>query len=387
MSSNENSDARRYVAIVKSSVEDLNDPRVQGRTKHSLLNIITIALFAVMCGAEDWEDIETFGKTRVPWLSGFLELPKKLPIPGHDTFRRVLSVLSPKAFSQAVFKLTLGLHEAVRGEVIAIDGKTLRGTCQKDGHGGLHLVTAWATETNLTLGMVPCAEKSNEITAIPELLALLDIRGSTITIDAMGCQVEIAQQIRDQKGHFLLGLKGNQGSLEADMELLATEVDKGNVDGVVYTYHEDTSTGHGRVEERKCTAIEIPADHPQRQRWPDLRTLVVIDKHRRLPNGKDTLESRFYISSLPPKAEKLSYAVRQHWKTENRQHWNLDVSFGEDTKRARDKNALANLAALSRLTLSLLRQEESVKTSINRKRYRCALDTSYLLKVLKCVTF
>ena len=148
----------------------------------------------------------------MPWLSGFLELPKKLPIPGHDTFRRVLSVLSPKAFSQAVFKLTLGLHEAVRGEVIAIDGKTLRGTCQKDGHGGLHLVTAWATETNLTLGMVPCAEKSNEITAIPELLALLDIRGSTITIDAMGCQVEIAQQIRDQKGHFLLGLKGNQGS-------------------------------------------------------------------------------------------------------------------------------------------------------------------------------
>jgi predicted transposase YbfD/YdcC len=387
MSENQTSGARRYVSIVKSSVEELKDLRVAGRTKHPLLNIVTIALFAVMSGAKDWEDIETYGKSRVEWLGEFLELPKKLPIPGDDTFRRVLSMLNPKAFSLALFKLTQGLHEAVRGEVIAIDGKTLRGTCQKDGHGGLHLVTAWATEMSMTLGMVPCDEKSNEITAIPELLALLEIKGSTITIDAMGCQVAIAQQIRDQGAHYLLGLKGNQSGLEKDMEQLAQDAVARDFEGVKHTYHEDNSSGHGRTEERACTAIEIPEDHPQRQRWPGLRTLVVIEKHRRVSDGTDKLEWRFYISSLPPKAEKLAHAVRWHWTTENRQHWSLDVSFGEDTKRARDKNALANLAALSRLTLSLLRQEESVKTSINRKRYMCALDTSYLLKVLKCVTF
>jgi hypothetical protein len=191
---------------VESSIESLEDPRVQGRTTHSLLNIIVICLLAEMCGAKDWEDIEIYAQTRVEWLSEFLDLPAKRKIPGHDTLRRVLSALNPKAFSGALFKLTQGLHEAVRGEVIAIDGKTLRGTCEKDGHGGLHLVTAWATEMSLMLGMVPCDEKSNEITAIPELLALLDLKSANVTIDAMGCRVAIAQQIRDQKGHYVLGL-------------------------------------------------------------------------------------------------------------------------------------------------------------------------------------
>jgi predicted transposase YbfD/YdcC len=387
MTSNDKQSAQRYVMIVQSSVDELDDPRVEGRTTHSLLNVIVIALLAVMCGAKDWEDIETYGMSRAAWLSGFLELSKKRKIPGHDTFRRVLSALNPKLFSEALFKLTKGLHEAVRGEVIAIDGKTLRGTCEKDGHGGLHLVTAWATEMSLTLGMVPCAEKSNEITAIPELLALLDIKGSTITIDAMGCQVAIAEQIRDQKGHYVLGLKGNQSGLERDMEQLALDAVANEFEGVKHTYHEDNSTGHGRIEERTCTAIEIPEDHPQRQRWPDLRTLVAIEKFCRKSDGTASREWRFYISSLPAKADKLAHAVRRHWTTENRQHWNLDVSFGEDTKRARDRNALTNLAAISRLTLSLLRQEASKKTSINRKRFMCGLDTSYLLKVLKCATF
>lgn len=381
------SGARRYTAIVESSIESLEDPRVEGRTTHSLLNIIVISLLAVMCGAKDWEDIEIYAQTRVKWLGEFLDLPAKRKIPGHDTFRRVLSALNPKAFSAALFKLTQGLHEAVRGEVIAIDGKTLRGTCEKAGHGGLHLVTAWATETSLTLGMVPCDEKSNEITAIPELLALLDLKGATVTIDAMGCQVAIAQQIRDQKGHYVLGLKGNQSGLLEEMESLLRDAQKNDFADFEHQYHEDHSTDHGRVVERVCTALEIPADHPQRERWPGLRTLFVIDSIRIEPGAPKKRETRLYISSLPPKADHLATVVRGHWTTENRQHWSLDVSFGEDAKRARDKNALTNFAALSRLTLSLLRQETTRKTSIARKRFLCGLDTSYLLKVLKAAEF
>jgi predicted transposase YbfD/YdcC len=227
MTTSSQSGEQRYAAIVKSSIENLDDPRVEGRTAHTLLNIIVISLLAVMCGAADWEDIENYGKARTEWLGEFLELPKKKnKIPGHDTFRRVLSALNPKAFSVALFKLTQGLHEAMRGEALAIDGKTLRGTCEKDGHGGLHLVTAWAAESSLTLGMAPCDEKSNEITAIPELLTLLDLRDATVTIDAMGCQVAIAQQIRDQKGHYVLGLKGNQSGLLEEMQALLSDAQK-----------------------------------------------------------------------------------------------------------------------------------------------------------------
>ncbi len=215
-------DAEAYVAGLRGCFRELRDPRVQGRCDHLLIDILASAILAVMCGAEDWPDIEEFGRRRASWLKGFLQLPHG--IPSHDTFRRVFGLLDRKQFAACLFQWTQALHEATGGKVIAIDGKTARRSFnKKSGLKALHLVTAWASESGLTLGQIACEEKSNEITAIPELLKLLNLKGCTVTIDAMGCQKEIAAQIREQKGHYVLALKGNQSGLEADMAQLMVE--------------------------------------------------------------------------------------------------------------------------------------------------------------------
>jgi predicted transposase YbfD/YdcC len=250
----------------------------------------------------------------------------------------------------------------------------------------LHLVTAWASENGLTLGQVACEEKSNEITAIPELLKLLNLQGCTVTIDAMGCQKEIAKQIRDQKGHYVLGLKGNQSGLEEDM--LALLVDGINTDfaGMRQEEHVTQDQAHGREEERFYQVIEIPKDHPQRRLWRDLRTLVVVNS-RRVQGGRETWETRLYISSHPPRAKPLAQAIRKHWSIENGQHWVLDITFGEDARRQQDRTGAANLAAVRRLVLSLLRQEKTLKRGAKCKRMACALDPDYLLTVFHNAKF
>ncbi len=209
MNRNERTATDEYVTQVRQSLNHVKAPRVQGRVTHSLLNVVVISLLAVLSGAEDWEDLEMYGEERREWLSEFLDLPNDESIPGHDTFRRVLSALDQKAFATALFELTRALHQAVGGSSIAIDGKMLRGTCDARGQGGLHLVSAWATDLQATLGLVACGAKSKEITAIPELLKLLDLRKSTVTIDAMGCQTAIAEQIRAGDGQYILAVKGN----------------------------------------------------------------------------------------------------------------------------------------------------------------------------------
>jgi predicted transposase YbfD/YdcC len=279
------------------------------------------------------------------------------------------------------------LHEATGGKVIAIDGKTARRSFSKKSRlKALHLVTAWVTESGLTLGQVACAEKSNEITAIPELLRLLCLKGCTVTIDALGCQTEIAAQIREQKGHYVLGLKGNQPGLEADMlQLLERGLDPDCHDLRQRT-HETQATGHGREETRHCRVIKVPVDHPQRSVWRDLCTLVVMTCSR-LIAGVETWETRLYISSHGLKARALSDAIRKHWGIENSQHWSLDVTFHEDARRQQDRHGAANLAAVRRLALSLLRQEKTNKRGLKNKRLACALDPDYLLTVLANAKF
>ena len=378
-------DAKAFVAGLEKCFDELRDPRVRGRCAHLLIDILAIVLLAVLCSAEDWPDIELFAQRRREWLQSFLQLPGG--IPSHDTFRRVLGLLDRKQFAACLFQWTQALHAATGGQVIAIDGKTARRSFRKkSGLAALHLVTAWATESGLTLGQIACEEKSNEITAIPELLKLLNLPGCTVTIDAMGCQKEIAEQIRQHKGHYVLALKGNQAGLERDMQQLLEEGINSDFCGLKHATHETHETGHGRREQRTCQVIAIPTDHPQRLLWKDLCTLVVLTCCR-LVAGCETWETRLYISSHRPRAKFLAAAIRKHWGIENTQHWSLDVTFGEDVRRQQDRHGAANLAAVRRLALSLLRQEKTNTRGLKNKRLACALDPNYLLKVLADAQF
>jgi predicted transposase YbfD/YdcC len=250
----------------------------------------------------------------------------------------------------------------------------------------LHLVTAWSSENGLTLAQIATEEKSNEITAIPEVLKLLSLKGCTVTIDAMGTQKEIAQQIREQKGHYVLALKGNQSGLQEDMQALFNAGMQTDFTGGKHEVYETRETGHGRTDERTCHVIEIPEDHPQRVLWKDLRTLAVTVS-RRVVGERESWESRLYVSSHPPRAKMLAHAIRRHWSIENSQHWVLDVTFGEDARRQQDRNGGANLAAVRRLAISLLRRETTNKRGAKNKRLHCALDPSYLLTVLQTAQF
>ena len=376
---------QQFLEGLKRCFSEVKDPRVIPRCDHLLLDIVAIALLAVLCGAEDWPDIELFGRARKARLKSFLGLPKG--VPSHDTFRRVFGALERNQFAQALFQWTQALHEATGGKLIGIDGKALRRSLsRKSGKAMLHLVTAWASENGLTLGQVACEEKSNEITAIPELLKLLSLKGSTVTIDAMGCQKEIAAQIREQKGHYVLALKGNQSGLQEDVQELFVEAIDTDFAERKHDIHETRETGHGRTEERTCHVLEIPKDHPQCAVWKDLRTVVAVTSQRGI-NDQQTCETRYYISSHAPRAKLLARAIRRHWSIENTQHWVLDVTFGEDQRRQQDRNGAANFAAIRRLAISLLRQETSNKRGAKNKRLCCALDPSYLLKVLHTARF
>jgi predicted transposase YbfD/YdcC len=377
--------AQVFVDSLKLCFHDLRDPRVQASCEHRLMDILAISILAVTCGADDWTDIEGFGKSREEWLGTFLELPAG--IPSHDTFRRVLSLLEREQFAAGLFRWTQALQEATGGKLLAIDGKSLRRSFAKQsGKAMLHLVTAWASDSGLTLAQVPCAEKSNEITAIPQLLKLLSLKGTTVTIDAMGCQTEIAAQIREQKGHYVLALKGNQSGLQEEMQRLFEQAIDSDFDGLPHDAYQSTETGHGRTDERTCHVIGIPPEHPQRAKWKDLNTLAAVTS-RRIVEGKESWETRLYVSSHTPRAKLLANAIRRHWSIENSQHWVLDVTFSEDSRRQQHRTGAANLAAVRRFVVSLLRQEKTHKRGTKCKRLTCGWDTNYLLKVFQNAKF
>lgn len=378
-------DGKDVVEGIRKCFENVQDPRVVGRCDHLLIDILTITLLAVICGADDWTDIEVFGRVREAWLREFLELPKG--IPSHDTFRRVYELLSRNEFAAALLQWTQALQEATNSELVAIDGKTLRRSHRKRGGlAALHLVTAWSTQQGLTLGQYATEDKSNEITAIPELLKLLNLKGCTVTIDAMGCQKEIAAGIRDRKADYVLAVKENQPHLYEDLQQHFEEVLENEASLPRRQQHSTTEDGHGRHEERFYYSTPVPKALRNQEAWRDIQSVGCAIGHT-IREGHDTGLVRYFISSLKPDAKRLGTAVRNHWSIENSQHWVLDIAFREDDRRQQDRNGAANLATVRRLAVSLLRQDKTITRGAKAKRMVAALEPSYLLRVLKHAVF
>jgi len=359
---------------------DMPDPRVTGRCDHKLIDIIIVAICAVLSGAETWDEVELFGEEREGWLKQFLELPNG--IPSHDTFRRVFSLLDARVFQERFIGWVEQTFQVKREQVIAIDGKSVRGS-QGQGKGCLHLVSAWATAEGVALGQRKVEAGENEIVAIPDLLADLYLKGSIVTIDAIGCQTEIAAHIIAQRADYVLALKTNQPKLHQDVVDWFAWAQERDFRDVEHTYTQTVNKGHGRIEIRQCwalsdpRALEVLGHH---EGWRKLTSLVMVQRERRHGDRSQT-ETAYFISSLPPDADRLLRAVRHHWRIENTLHWVLDVIFHEDDARLRIGHGAENFAILRRMVLNLLRRHPA-KLSLKRKRFKAALDTDFLFELL-----
>jgi predicted transposase YbfD/YdcC len=365
--------------LITTHFASLKDPRRTHRRLHHLQDLLVIALCAVIAGAQDWQQIETFGHKRLDWLRGLLELPHG--IPSHDTFERVFDRLQPQAFHACFRRWVEAITHGLRLRHIAIDGKTLRGSGSTK-LGPLHLVSAWATEQKLSLGQVAVDGKSNEITAIPALLELLDLHGALVTIDAMGCQKAIAEQITARDGDYVLAVKDNQPTLHEDVHQVFVQGLEDDFADVEHRSHTTTEQGHGRTETRRYHLVKVPEALARKHAaFAGLRTFGMVFSERRVGQGPTTAETRFYISSLDLKVKAFAEAVRGHWSIENELHWQLDVTFGEDRNRVQKRHGAENLALLRRLTLALLKAHPA-KESLARKRFAAALDTTFLEEIL-----
>jgi predicted transposase YbfD/YdcC len=353
----------------------LSDPRVRGRCDHRLLDIIVIALCGVIANCNDWQQIALFARERRDWFARFLPLPNG--IPSHDTFERVFDRLDPAAFQACFRSWVQALTASLDLPHVAIDGKTLRGSGRRDlDRGPLHLVSAWATAARLSLGQVAVADKSNEITAIPALLKLLDLKGAFVTIDALGCQTEIADQVLRSGGDYALAVKGNQPGLLADVQA-CVEAAMDAAEPGRYAIQETTDTGHGRHERRLSVLVPTPDGLPGRSAWPQLRAVGMSVCERMVGAKAAAAEVRYFILSRAVSATRLAALTRDHWGIENQLHWQLDVTFAEDGNRVSGRHGAENLALLRRLALSLLKREPS-KLSLACKRIRAAINTDYL---------
>ncbi len=361
----------------------LVDPRIDRTKRHNLMDIVTIALCGVIAGADSWVDVEAFGRRKSDWLRKMLNLPNG--IPSHDTFGRVFAKLDAQQFERCFTEWVLAVREVLQGDVVAIDGKRVRRSHDRYiGKDAIHMVSAWASASGVALGQTKVDGRSNEITAIPRLLEMLQVEGCIVTIDAMGCQKEVASKILEERADYVLAVKKNQGRLHEDVHDTFDLARKSGFDSLDHDYHETVNAGHGRVETRRCWAvadldrIRYVDDDGQ---WPGLNTLVMVEGER-LVGDKTTVESRYYISSLPNDASVLLNAVRSHWSIENQLHWSLDVTFNEDGSRVRSGNGAENFSVLRRMALNLLKAEKSTKRSLAGKRKDAAWDNDYLLKVL-----
>ena len=356
---------------------DLPDPRMDRTKKHLLGDILVIAVCAVIAGADSFPEVETFGKAKEPWLRRFLALPNG--IPSHDTFNRVFAALDRRAFADCFARWMAGLAGAVGLRAVAIDGKAVRAAPRDTFSGCLHLVSAWAVENRLILGQEAVADGAHEITAIPELLRLLELKGALVTIDAAGCQVEIARQIRANKGHYLLAVKGNQPGLQDAVRAVFDRACATDFAGLRYDTHGQVEDGHGRHEERYVTVVYDPEGLPPQ--WPDVAAVVLVGREREA-GGKNVSTAHYYITSYRGRASALGRHIRSHWGIENGLHWVLDVAFHEDANRTRLRNAGANLGLVRRVAASLLKQAPD-KGSAKAKRLHAALDDTFLLRVLQ----
>jgi len=352
----------------------LRDPRVERTREHLLEEILLMAIAAVLSGAGSWNEIEGYGKAKRPWFKGFLQLPGG--IPSHDTFNRVISALDPAEMEKGFADWVVSIAKLTSGEVVAIDGKALCGTREAGKKTLVHMVSAWASANSLVLAQRKVDDKSNEITAIPKLLDALELSRTVITIDAMGCQRSIAEKIVAKKADYVLAVKENQGHL---LEEIKDSFQTLAADAV----NEQVDCGHGRVEQRRCSVIADLSPVEKASEWISLQGLVRIESERyHKVSGKMEREIRYYITSLKPDAERLNRAIRQHWGIENKLHWALDVSFGEDLDRKRQKNAAQNFSLLNRIALNLLKQEKTCTLGIKGKRLKAGWDNDYLLQLL-----
>lgn len=360
------------------------DPRVEKKTQHSLLNILTIVLCAVISGSEDFYDIEEYAESKKEFFQTFLDLPNGMP--SHDTINRVISRLNPEEFSMCIVEWTKALSEKLKG-VIAIDGKTLRRSYQDASKKNpLHIVSAWSSENGIVLGQVQTEEKSNEITAIPKLLELLDIDGSIVTIDAMGCQTAIAKKILDGGGDYVLALKSNQESSLDSVKYLFNWELKHDFAGVFHTENLSVDKGHGRIETRRVFAIGNLGSidgFDLAAKWPGIQSIAMVESTREI-NNSSTTERRYYISSLCANAKVIGDSVRSHWGIENSLHWVMDVTFHEDYARNRKDNSAANMATMRHFALNLIKQDKTTKGSIKVRRKRAGWNDEYLLRLIGC---
>jgi predicted transposase YbfD/YdcC len=369
-----------FVSLVCDHFKDLPDPRVERTRLHSLLNVLVMALSGVIAGADGWDDIATFARMQKEWFKTFLDLPAG--VPSADTFRRVLSSLEPRAFEKCFRELVAGLAQSFEGEVVAIDGKSLRGAITKAGSTmPLHLVHVWATKQRLLLSQRAVANgAAGEVAASLEMLAMLDLEGAIVTTDANGCTAEMTTAIRARGAHYVLALKGNRGKQHEYVKQLFAEAERKRYAGA--PTHITRDDAHGRVEKRTLRVLE-PTDWPagKRSPWTDRRTAVQIERVRRV-SGKTTKERHYYVSSLPPEPDTHARVVREHWGIENHLHWSLDVTFGEDRRIIRDEVGAQNFALISRLALMLLRNEKSEKYGAPIKRKMAGWNPDYIFRVL-----
>lgn len=370
---------RRRLSLLEHFA-DLPDPRIDRTKRHLLLDIVVLSICAVIAGAEGWEDIEEFGKQKHEWLKRFLRLPNG--IPSHDTINRVFRMLKPEQFQECFLRWIDTLHQELGFKRIAIDGKTLRRSYDRaSAKNALHLVSAWSVENHLTLGQVAVDAKSNEITAIPKLLEILELKGAIVTIDAMGCQKEIAQKIIDGRGDYVLAVKDNQPTLHAALQEHFVHLHETDFEDGECRRHTTHDKAHGRVEERHYYSAPLPeALAALSEQWAGLKSIGQVITFTEC-DGKQTDEVRYYISSLPAQAKRFAQCTRGHWGIENSLHWVLDVTFDEDRSRIRKDNGQENFALLRRMAVSLIKQDTS-KGSVRRKRKRAGWNNDALLNII-----
>jgi predicted transposase YbfD/YdcC len=367
-------------ATITEHFASLKDPRIQLKIRHKLIDIIIITICAVICGADDWTEVVDYAKAKKDWLKKFLALPHG--IPSHDTFGRVFSLLHPEEFEKCFVSWIHTVFKLTDAQTVAIDGKTLRRSYDRSSNkAAIHMVGAWAAKNGIALGQLKTEDKSNEITAIPELLKLLDLKGCIVTIDAMGCQKDIAQRIADQGADYVLALKGNQGTLHKDVELFFEDAQQCQFKDIAHDSYETTDGDHGRVEVRRYVTVSDLGWLEDQSKWKNLNLIGMVQSERHI-GEKITHETRYFISSLPNDAKRFAEAVRDHWRIENQLHWVLDIAFREDDSRVRDRNAATNLAILRRFALTLCKQEKTAKVGIKVKRKRAGWNNDYLLTLL-----
>lgn len=357
----------------------VEDPRCARGVRHRLDEMLLITIFAVCRGAEDAENIAQYGQAKEQWLRGFLELPHGIPC--GETFRRLLAAIKPEELERCLGNWLAGWKGRRRNEVVAVDGKRLRRSFDRaSGKAAVHMISAWATGAGFSLGQLALEKGQSELTRLPELLALLDLRGATVTIDAIGCQRSIAGQLAGGQSEYVLALKSNQATLHDEAR---TFLDAGIAQGFdgKHSFYEQTAKGHGRIEIRRTWASEDIDWFEDRARWPGMRTWAAVESERHV-DDKVSIERRYFITSLPADAARIGQAVRQHWSIENSLHWVLDMAFGEDQARLRTGYAAENFSRIRRFALALLKKDKTAKVGIKGKRMKAGWNEDYLLRIL-----